>query len=131
MSKKTWEDGDSDSVEDTMGESSVKDSGVKSCSRKKKAVKKSVMTPSTKGQNCKVKRAQPQGSDAYTDEDHSPQEGSTAGYVQLMILQELRRVNSRLDVVEEQVAESEAVGPAHGRNFSKLSSTKASKSKVK
>ena len=67
----------------------------------------------------------------YAEGAHSPQEGSTPGDVQQMILQELHRVSSRLDVVEEQVAANRAEGPFHGRNFSKLSSTKASKSKVK
>ena len=132
LQKKALEDSESDTMDEVVQHDvSVKDSGVKSGSRKKQALKRSAMTPNPKGQNCKAKRAQPQGSDVSADEDHSPQEGSTQADVQLMILKELRRVNSRLDVVEEQVAEGRAVGPSHGRNCVKLSSTKVSNSKVK
>ena len=95
-----------------------------SARKQKKMSTKSGPAPITNGQNCKVKRAKAPGlggdlycSDVSTDEEMT-------GDVQVLILQQLRKVNRRLDAVEEQVAGAPGSTSAHGKDGTKLSKLK-------
>ena len=57
------------------------------------------------GQNSKVKGASAPGQHSTSEDEQQNQERGLDGDVQILILQELRRVNSRLDTVEEQIGE--------------------------
>ena len=74
------------------------------------------------GQNCKVKGTKaPEHSSASELEVQPKADGSCTGDVQLQILQELKRVNKRLDAVEERV-EADGSGKQHNRkDITKLS----------
>ena len=57
------------------------------------------------GQNCKDKGTMVPGHSSASDQEGQPEaDGSSAGDVQIQILQELKLVNKRLDMVEERVA---------------------------
>ena len=85
---------------------------------------KSGPAPVTKGQNCKVNRAKAPGlgGDLHCSEASSDEE--MTGDVQVLILQQLRKVNKRLDAVEDQVAGAADSTSAHGKDGTKLSKLK-------
>ena len=97
---------------------------------KKKSGGKSAQ--SVGGQNSKVKGTMvPEHSSASEQEEQPKADGSCAGDVQLQILQELRRVNKRLDAVEEKVATDGSDRQQHRKDNSKLSKKQDSCSKSK
>ena len=69
------------------------------------------------GQNCKVKGAKPLG---HSNEEVAP-DGSGLEDVQGLILQELKRVNQRLDVVEGQMAAGSSSQGSSKKDYQKLS----------
>ena len=87
---------------------------------KKKSGGKSAQ--SVGGQNCKVKGTKVPGHSSASELEEQPKaDGSCTGDVQLQILQELKRVNKRLDAVEERV-EADGSGKQQNRkDFTKLS----------
>ena len=82
------------------------------------------------GQNSSVSGASALGSHTVAEKEQQSQDGSLAGDVQVLILQELRRVNKRLDVVEEQMgAPTTSVVTSSREPVSKLSKHTAHDSK--
>ena len=76
------------------------------------------------GQNSKVKGALPLGPHSTSEDEQQNQESNLDGDVQVLILQELRRVNARLDTVEEQIAEkgsTSSTAQGKGQKLSKAS----------
>ena len=83
------------------------------------------------GQNCKVKGTTVPGHSSASDQEaHLGAEDSSTGDVQIQILQELRRVSKRLDLVEEQVAAGGSQ-KHHKKDIAKLSKKSGSHSKNK
>ena len=82
------------------------------------------------GQNSFVSGASALGPQTMAEKEQQSQDGSLAGDVQMLILQELRRVSKRLDVVEEQMgAPTTSVVTSSREPVSKLSKHTAHDSK--
>ena len=74
------------------------------------------------GQNFKVKGTMVPGHSSASDQEDQPKtDGSCAGDVQVQILQELKRVNKRLDAVEERVVADGGDKQHSRKDISKLS----------
>ena len=88
----------------------------KSCGEKKKKSGGS-SAQSDGGQNFKVKGTMVPGHSSASDREDQPKtDGSCAGDVQVQILQELKRVNKRLDAVEKRVV-AVVTSSTAGRTF--------------
>ena len=77
------------------------------------------------GQNSKVNGATAPWPYSTSEDEQQNQEHSLDGDVQVLILQELRRVNSRLDTVEEQIAGNGMSSSTMERKGQKLNKTSA------